>query len=239
MLNHLSRNSTPGSEVQNSCKACGRDHKIELTLTGSESGCVASGCLARRRLMLLGSAFGKALEVMAWLAFERAPRRAQCSEYTTRALIDVVSRLARLCLFCMLWSDSCRASRRAFSHQYFQSPRWNMGPGPGPGAGPPDCSRARLCVLVASSNVTLLIFTARSILHVGWTARFQEQRCQKKKNHVPGANKLTLEEGTVLMYMVGPLFFEGGANDHGPYPVFWITGGCMSGDCISTCCSAN
>jgi hypothetical protein len=65
-----------------------------------------------------------------------------------------------------------------------------------------------------------------------------EQRDFKNKG-VRRKKTMSLEEGTVLMYMVGPLFFEGGANDHGPYPVFWITGGCMSGDCISTCCSAN
>jgi hypothetical protein len=60
--------------------------------------------------MLTGSAFGIELDVTALLALERAPRRAQCSAYTTRAWIDV-SRLARLCLRLALVSVSRRAKR--------------------------------------------------------------------------------------------------------------------------------
>ncbi len=56
------------------------------------------------------------------LVLERAPRRAQCSAYTTRAWIDDVSHLARLCL--PLVSVSRRAKRRAVFHKPFPSPRW-------------------------------------------------------------------------------------------------------------------
>jgi hypothetical protein len=57
-----------------------------------------------------GAAFGIELDVTALLALERAPRRAQCSAYTTRAWIDV-PRLARFCLRLALVSVSRRAKR--------------------------------------------------------------------------------------------------------------------------------
>ena len=89
----------------------------------------------------MGSAFGRELDVTAVFALQRAPRRAQCSAYTTRACIDV-SCLARLCLRLALVSVSRRAKRRhsacrahmwhsaclrhmwAVSHKHFHCTRW-------------------------------------------------------------------------------------------------------------------
>jgi hypothetical protein len=62
-LNHFSRNSTPASDNQYSSKACGLGHSIELSLIKSLLGWAGSGCLARRRSMLVGSAFGTEVDV--------------------------------------------------------------------------------------------------------------------------------------------------------------------------------
>ncbi len=123
-LNHLSRNSIPASDDQCSSKTCGLGHNLEFTFTGSLSGWAVSGCLTRRRSMLVGSALGIEVDVIAWLTLDKAPFRAQCSAYTTRARIDDVSRVARFYLRLLLVSISFLAKRRAVSHKPFQSPHW-------------------------------------------------------------------------------------------------------------------
>jgi hypothetical protein len=123
-LNHLSRNSIPVSHDRCSSKTSGLGHDLELNLTGSLLGWAVSGCLARNRCMLVGSAFGIVFDVIVWLSLDRAPFHTQCSAYTSRVRIVDVSRLARLSLRLLLVSISFLTKSRAVSHKPFQSPRW-------------------------------------------------------------------------------------------------------------------
>jgi hypothetical protein len=76
VLNHSSRNSTPGSY---SSKVCGLDHTIELNLIRSLLGWAGSGCLGQRRSMLVGSTFGIEVDVplnLLWINKARAKENA-------------------------------------------------------------------------------------------------------------------------------------------------------------------
>ena len=75
--------------------------------------------------MFRGSELGRRSEVIAWLALESAPRRAQCSAYTTLPCI-LCFLLGCVWLRLAMLSVSFRAKRTAVSHRPFHSPRWNL-----------------------------------------------------------------------------------------------------------------
>jgi hypothetical protein len=57
-------------------------------MVGSLSGWVGSGFFARSSLTLVGAAEGVRSEVIAWLAFDKAPLRAQYSAYREMGLLN-------------------------------------------------------------------------------------------------------------------------------------------------------